>query len=47
MTKIGFRRSIQQNLPNRNTVELDILKVLSNISLTGVFHFTMPAQHKD
>lgn len=47
MTKIGFRRSIQENLPNRNVVELDILKVLSNISLTGVFHFYMSAEYKD
>lgn len=28
-------------------VELDILKVLSNVSLTGVFHYIMPAEHKD
>lgn len=47
MTKIGFRRSIQDNIPNRNVVELDILKVLSNISLTGVFHFYMSAEYKD
>lgn len=47
LTKVGFRREIQANIPNRNVVELDILKVCSNVSLTGVFHYTMPAQHKD
>ena len=47
MTKVGFRREIQDNIPNRNVVELDILKVLSNVSLTGVYHYTMSAEHKD